>query len=391
QGDRSLEDHTRLFLMLANTTSYPDDTLCSFHDAICPMDNLARSTPEPRPPSPRCAELKPEPTDDGESIPAAINKPAQCRATKRRIDPEAPCARAGEGELIIHLGLLDFEGDLIDWETDLEANLPPFLSPFLDRERDSDTARIVSEYSQDCTRRTALRVRRLTNVHPLDSALACSPTAPPQLLAPLLPPSPVDPPAPPGSLITPAPPWPGTPLLRVSPCRSVPPALLDSSLPPAPPWSSLSRSWPPPQSPQPMAPPWPPGSSASPCLVGPLPPAPPPSVSPLELSALPPPWLLPLLAPPWVVIIAVAWVPPGPSCSKSLLSSPWLLPPSGPPWSLLSSPCILPSSSPPRTLCVVLLLDVRPPSKPPPKIPPMPPPLVFVVQGTRTRLPGGGQ
>ncbi len=30
QGDRSLEDHTRLFLLLANTTSYPDDALCSW-------------------------------------------------------------------------------------------------------------------------------------------------------------------------------------------------------------------------------------------------------------------------------------------------------------------------------------------------------------------------
>ncbi len=34
-----------------------------------------------------------------------------------------------EGELIIHLGLLNLEGDLIDWETDLEIELPPLLSP----------------------------------------------------------------------------------------------------------------------------------------------------------------------------------------------------------------------------------------------------------------------
>ncbi len=33
QGDRSLEDHTRLFLCVANATSYPDDALCSFYDA----------------------------------------------------------------------------------------------------------------------------------------------------------------------------------------------------------------------------------------------------------------------------------------------------------------------------------------------------------------------
>ncbi len=33
QGKRSLEDHTRLFLVLAHTTSYTDDVLCSFYDA----------------------------------------------------------------------------------------------------------------------------------------------------------------------------------------------------------------------------------------------------------------------------------------------------------------------------------------------------------------------
>ncbi|KAL0159366.1 hypothetical protein M9458_043091, partial [Cirrhinus mrigala] len=32
QGDRSLEDHIRLFLVLANHTSYPDDALYLFYD-----------------------------------------------------------------------------------------------------------------------------------------------------------------------------------------------------------------------------------------------------------------------------------------------------------------------------------------------------------------------
>ncbi len=58
------------------------------------------------------------------------------------------------------------------------------------------------------------------------------------------------------------------------------------------------------------------GSSVSPWLIGspsplqaPPPPAPPPSVGPLESSALPPPWLLSPSAPPWVTIMADAWVP----------------------------------------------------------------------------------
>ncbi len=116
--------------------------------------------PEPIPPSPRGTEHQPEPTDDGEPFPAAIREPAQSRATEQRIAPEVepnqsdqvrelatvpttreqavdgvsaewssvPCT-APEGELIIQLGLLDLEGDLIEWETDLEIELPPLLSP----------------------------------------------------------------------------------------------------------------------------------------------------------------------------------------------------------------------------------------------------------------------
>ncbi|KAI2649080.1 Mitochondrial intermediate peptidase [Labeo rohita] len=111
-----------------------------------------------------------------------------------------------------------------------------------------------------------------------------------------------------------------------------PSALSGSSLPPSPPQSSLSRSPPLPRSPEPSAKPWPSGFLVSPWLFGS--PSPPwrllhshlPSVSPLELSALHLPWLLPLSA-----FMATAWVPPGPSCSKSLLSTPWLLPPSDPP------------------------------------------------------------
>ncbi|KAL0177371.1 hypothetical protein M9458_026265, partial [Cirrhinus mrigala] len=118
QGTKSLEDHTRLLLVLAQTTSYLDDALSSKNGpqkdfaafmeytlarnrspfTICPVDDLARSTPdpEPSPPSPCCAELKPEPTVDGEP------------------------------ELTADLGLLEAEGV---FNMDMYADLPPLLPP----------------------------------------------------------------------------------------------------------------------------------------------------------------------------------------------------------------------------------------------------------------------
>lgn len=44
QGDKALKDHTRLFLLLANTTSYPDDTLCAFYDASINIEFRAPSS-----------------------------------------------------------------------------------------------------------------------------------------------------------------------------------------------------------------------------------------------------------------------------------------------------------------------------------------------------------
>ncbi len=192
--------------------------------------------------------------------------------------------------------------------------------------------------------------------------LPVDPVAPPRLLAPSPPPSPV---ASPGSLVPPALPWscvdlpsPRDSSPLAAPHRSVPPsAPPGSSVAPAP--LRISGSTPPPWSPEPSAPPWPPGSSASPWLVGsPSPPwaphhstiPPPPLVGPLESAAIPPPWLLPPLAPPWAIIMAVAWVLLCASCSGSLLSLPWLLLPSLPPWTLFTGPHP----------------GVRPPPEPPP-------------------------
>ncbi len=181
-----------------------------------------------------------------------------------------------------------------------------------------------------------------------------NPAAPPWLLAPSSPPWLVSPPAPPGSLVPP-PLWlcqaPPSLWLHLGPLSLwLPdPHLCLGRL------SHLLR----------LGPPDPPSRPGSPPRASP-PPPPPPSVGPMESSALPPPWLLPLSATPWAAIMAVAWVPPGSSCSCSCLSPPWLLPPPGPPWLLLSSPWILPPSSPPWTLLVVLLPVIRPPPEPPP-------------------------
>ncbi len=301
-------------------------------------DDLARSTPdpEPSPPSPRSAEHQPEPTDDGEPFPAAINEPAQSRATEWKITPEvkpnpsdqvrelvavpttrepavdgvsaewssAPCTVA-EGELIIHLGLLDMEGDFIDWETELEFELPPLLSPSSPLVPSSPPSSLVPMSSPEGapeppvpTPRKCPPVpapRKCPPSHPLlpppplssgsppparPQPLICmvrapwfchppvllgleypsplppaseawtllrpvDPAAPPRLLAPSPPPSPVDPP---GSLFPPAPPWSGVdpPSPRDSsplaaPRCSIPPAPLGSFLPSAPPGSSVAQ------------------------------------------------------------------------------------------------------------------------------------------------------
>ncbi len=130
------------------------------------------------------------------------------------------------------------------------------------------------------------------------------------------------------------------------------------------------------------------GSSPLPWLISS--PSPPRAYPPPTLLPLVGPWsrqLLPASAPPWVAVMAVAWVPPGTACSKSLLSSPRLLPPSDPPWLLLFPPWLLPPSSPPWTLSACPLPGVRPPPEPPPKFPPIPP-SVATAQGRAFREGG---
>ncbi|KAI2648364.1 Titin [Labeo rohita] len=203
-----------------------------------------------------------------------------------------------------------------------------------------------------------------TPLRPID------PAAPPWLLTSSSLPWPGSPLVHPGSLVPPAPPWssfdhpaPWNSIPPAVPRPSVPTALSGSSIPSASPWSSVALA--PPWPPGSTSPPRPSGSSPSPWLIGspplaPPPPAPPPSVGPLESSTVPPQWLLPPSAPPWVVIMAVAWVSPGSSCSKSLQSSSWLLPLSG----------------------------VSTPPEPPPKFPPILPSVVSMTQGHAFREGG---
>ncbi len=125
QGERSLEGHTRLFLVLPSLTTYPDDVLYTFYDAslkiaciapsskdgprvnfaaflewtlarnrslfpTCFQENLASSTPYPvpSPPFTRCEECMPEPTADGETEPTATDEPLQHGAKELRISTE---------------------------------------------------------------------------------------------------------------------------------------------------------------------------------------------------------------------------------------------------------------------------------------------------------------
>ncbi len=120
QGERSLEDHTRLFLKVANYTGYTDDTLCPFYTMqvwtppaecshrrwvlkrVSPLlwsgywretdlcfsdglvEDLASPTPDPEPnlTSPCCTEHQLEPTAGREPKPAVNDEPSLKRATE---------------------------------------------------------------------------------------------------------------------------------------------------------------------------------------------------------------------------------------------------------------------------------------------------------------------
>ncbi|KAL0166035.1 hypothetical protein M9458_037879, partial [Cirrhinus mrigala] len=341
-------------------------------------DTSPTQDPEPSQPSPRHTEFEPEPTADDEPEPRAteqriatepepntsdqVREPATTTATveccveqERAMESPAHCTTAG-GELELNSGdLIDFtevldtnSGDLIDFSTeiptchDLPVGMefpptPPLLSVWSPLSPDSPSA-----HPQPTTCAVGSpRVCRLPSASWLED-----PSAPPPASESRTPPRPSDPAAPPRLSAPSSPPSahqlhraPSSLRLRLGrsssrhrlgtppalPRRSIPPALLGSSLPPAQPPSSVA--------------PAPPRTSGSP----------PPALAlrilgvalDLRLSvsasgssascsasvALPPPWLLPPSAPPWVIMAAV-WVSLCFSCSGSLLFPPWLLPPS---------------------------------------------------------------
>ncbi|KAL1278541.1 hypothetical protein QQF64_025214 [Cirrhinus molitorella] len=473
QGEKTLEDHTRQFITIANYSSFPDGALCSFYNAglnpacrallsedgpradfaayvewtlasngssltIRPEENRASATPdpEPSPPSPRCVEPQPEPTADGEPEPKATDEPSPRSATELRIasEPEpkesdqvrepatehatvenasdsesaewssAHCTMA-EGELIIHLGLLEMEKeDLIDWETELELDPAPLLPPSspLVPSSPPSSPLVPSSLPSSPLVSSSPEVVPKTPVHasqerpPVPAPRRCPPVHAPQERPPVptprrRPPVPAPQEHPPEfspediHKVPPTHPFLSTPLLvPVSPmahpqpnicvldaprvCQSPSASWLEdpSPLPPAsesrtpprpfdpsaPPWllAPSSPPWPisPPAPPGSLVPPAPPWSVVDhPPLWDSAPPAAPrPSIpSALSGSSFPP-------APPQS---SVAPAPPRPSGSPSLHRSPV---PSVPPWPSGSSPSPWPIGSP------------SPPRAPPPPAPP---------------------
>ncbi|KAI2658676.1 Pappalysin-1 [Labeo rohita] len=415
QGERSLEDHTRDYIFLAEHSHFPDSSLCTFYRAglnttakgllsgggssrepagLHREDVSPTPDPEPSQPSPRHAEHEPEPTADDEPEPRAteqritqepepntsdqVREPATTTATveccveqERAMESPAHCTTAG-GELELNSGdLMDFftevlethSGDLIDFSTEIPTchDLPPTTCAVGSPAGLPASIGVMAGGSLSSA--SSLRVQ--------NSASALRPCGSTTALSSLIstfarrPTSSTGLPRPSGSALVGRRPAIASGLHSSGFASSLRPAGSVGLLPlaPAPPQSSVapaplrtSGSPLPPRSPEPWAPPWPSGSSVSPWIFGSLSPprAPPPPA--------PPPSVGPL--------------------ELSALPPPWLLPPSAPPWayimaavwvstgfscfgSLLFLPWLLPPSSPPWTLRTLFFV-FRPPPKPPP-------------------------
>ncbi|KAI2659522.1 Accumulation-associated protein [Labeo rohita] len=255
QGERSLEDHAKLFLAVANCTSCLDNTTTcrapSSKDVLRRISPGPLPTQSPTPKSPHCAELKPEPTDDREPIPAAINKSAQCRTIERRIAPEAEPTSDQVQEPVTMHATREQAVDGGPYRLGNRSGGRLALSPSSLLVPSSPPSSPVPTYRQEWA--------LIAEGRPVSQkAHECSPTCPLRPPPPLSSGSPVGLPS---SIVAVA----GPPLARTPPQPVDPPApssLASTVNPPAPPGSLV----PPPQPPEPSAPPCPPGSSAAPCL-----------------------------------------------------------------------------------------------------------------------------
>ncbi|KAL0181277.1 hypothetical protein M9458_023683, partial [Cirrhinus mrigala] len=396
QGERSLEDHTRDYIFLAEHSHFPDSSLCTFYRAGLntttkgllsgegPQESLpdyiewvlascgsswtidfvkedVSPTPDPEPsqPSPRQAELEPEPTADKEPEPRAtepepdtsdqVREPETtsakvecCVEQERAMESPAHCTTAG-GELEQN------SGDLIDFFTELPTcNDHPVCLGFPPTHPLLSTSMSVwpplspdspSAYPQPTTCAVGSpRVCQFPSASWLED-----PSAPPPASESRTPPRPSDPAAPPRLSAPSSPPSPVGP-----------PAPPGSLVPPAPPWSVVI-----PPSPRDSTPPAMPRRSIPPALLGSsLPPAQPPSSvapAPPRTSGSPPtPWSPEPRAPPWPSGSSVSpWIFGSPSppqapppvapplsvgpLESSALPPPWLLPPSAPPWVIMAA------------------------------------------------------
>ncbi|KAI2664127.1 A disintegrin and metalloproteinase with thrombospondin motifs 20 [Labeo rohita] len=342
--------------------------------------------------------LEPEPiTFNQVRQPATSHTTVEVTVEREGAEESLAHCTIAEGERKLDLGLWYFEQDLMDFNEDIYADMPPHIPPSSELSIDPEIS-VCPDLSAcldfPCTVPLLL--------HPLISASATpplspnSPSAHPQQVAGLLvsiaseswtPPRPSDPEALPWLLAPSSPPSP-----------IGPPAPLGSLFPPAPPWSVVihhrlraSLLW------LRLVTPshrlrW-----ASPSLqlhFSPL------SLRPLALRILCVAWTRRLSVsasgststcsaavgrPPEVVSPSSTMAPPSVAFTvgrhhgcgiglawllqlRVLLAPPWLLPPSDPPWTHLSPPWLLPPSSSPWTLFVVLLPGVRPLPEPPPTL-----------------------
>ncbi len=178
--DRSLEEHTRLFLFVANTTSYQDNACCAFNDSS--LNTACRALLSEVGPREDFAAFV-EWTSAQPTFSPLLPAPRRCPPVPppRRYPPSHPPTPASSTAVV--------------WQ--------PLYSPSAHHQCGVSLAGLpsCSVAMVGVSLDSASEARTLPR--PID------PPAPPWLLAPSSPPWPICPLAPPGSLVPPAPPWSG--------------------------------------------------------------------------------------------------------------------------------------------------------------------------------------